>query len=346
LDMLQPTGVLQTILDSTLVLVTTSADLLDETTPEMDAAYAGVRFEAVGPLLDQQGAVRAAGHKMHTPIGDAASTETQDAAVDPVFEVRKARASGRKVILVSMGTVITGDSPDLGWDAKPRSGKSGERKGLTGRQLCQSAWGGAFDAFGSSGDWVDTLPLVLVALGPQEDALGDLVRPDNAVCLPTLPQVDILKAGVDLFLTHGGQNSFTEALSEGVPVVVCPGFGDQSVNARKAVKLGVGLQVERPVPANGKEGQAMEAYRTMVRVALLQVHTQPRFTVMAQASAERLRAPGGVARAVDLIHEIVDKGAMRANLPTLLRKPCLGSEAVKAGHKPVDPQIADASVVV
>merc|ERR1712137_305507 len=120
--------------------------------------------------------------------------------------------------------------------------------------------------------------------------------------MPVLQQVDLLKAGVDLFLTHGGQNSFTEALAEGVPVVVCPGFGDQAVNARKAVRLGVGMQVERPVPERGDEDQAMEMYRTKVCVTLLQVHTQPRYTARAQSCAERLRASGGVARAVDLIH--------------------------------------------
>merc|ERR1712137_904515 len=169
---------------------------------------------------------------------------TRNASADPVAEVMKARAAGRKVILVSMGTIITGDSPDLGWDAKPRCGTS--RKGLTGRQLCESAWAGAFDAFGCSADSTSDVPLFVVALGPQPDALANLVPPDNALCLPTLPQVDILKAGVDIFLTHGGQNSFTEALANSVPVVVCPGFGDQPVNAKKAVDRGVGLKVDRP----------------------------------------------------------------------------------------------------
>merc|ERR1712190_408800 len=180
-----------------------------------------------------------------------------------------------------MGTVITGDSSDVGWDAKPLDGQVGRRRGLTGRELCQAAWGGAFDAFGVYGTDTNSAPLLLVALGPQEAALGDLSIPGNAICLPVMPQVDLLKAGVDLFLTHGGQNSFTESLAEGVPVVVCPGFGDQPVNARKAVKLGVGLQVERPVPPNGKEEQAVEAYRTTVRMALFQVYAEPSFTAMA-----------------------------------------------------------------
>ena len=45
-----------------------------------------------------------------------------------------------------------------------------------------------------------------------------------------------------------------ESLAAGVPVVVCPGFADQPANAQKAAELQVGLQVTRPVPAEGEAG--------------------------------------------------------------------------------------------
>ena len=107
--------------------------------------------------------------------------------------------------------------------------------GLTGKQLCQSAWNAAFDAFGLWGDAEDsTVPLLVVAIGSQPDALDEVQVPKNAKCYPYLPQVEILKAKVDLFLTHGGQNSFMESLMAETPVVVCPGFADQIVNAMKA----------------------------------------------------------------------------------------------------------------
>merc|ERR1712151_1243377 len=197
-----------------------------------------------------QGAVRAAGHKFKDHHEDKKEDPNGRAAL---ARLQEARNAGREVVLVSMGTVITGDSPDFGWDVKPpREGASDERQGLTGRELCQAAWGGAFNAFGAYGPEAEQAPFLLVALGPQPAALGELQVPDNALCMPVLPQVDLLKEGVDLFLTHGGQNSFTESLSVGVPVVVCAGFGDQQVNARKAVDLGVGLKVERPTPADGE----------------------------------------------------------------------------------------------
>lgn len=155
--------------------------------------------------------------------------------------------------------------------------------------------------------------------------------------MPVLPQVDVLKAGVDLFLTHGGQNSFMEALSKGVPVVVCPGFGDQKVNARKAVDLGVGLQIERPVPADGKEAEAVVAYRNSVSEALRKVYTEHHFAVAANGCAQRLREAGGVPRAAELILGLAG-GATATSvtqaMPTLLRSTFHSPDAEKmAGAK-------------
>lgn len=304
---LEPVGKMEAMIESDLTLVTTCEDLQDPMPPELARAYevANVRFEAVGPLLDVQGACRAAGHKFHIEDaqerenGKPESTEERN----PVAVLEEARAAGRRIILVSMGTVITGDSQDYGWDARLR-GADNKPQGLTGRELCQAAWGGAFDAFGAGAESSAEAPLLLVALGPQPNALGDLQAPSNALCLPVLPQVDVLKAGVDVFLTHGGQNSFMEALSVGVPVVVCPGFGDQPVNARKAADMGVGLQVERPMPAEGGEEAAARGYRAEVAAALRRVLTAGHFRAAAGRCAEQLRLAGGVERAVALVLDV------------------------------------------
>ena len=115
-----------------------------------------------------------------------------------------------------MGTILTSDTSDVGWHSVPRDGSERPR-GLSGKQLCQSAWSAAFEALGSS---EPAAPLLLVAIGSQADALEGLEVPKNACCHSYLPQVEVLKAGVDVFLTHGGQNSFMEALMADVPVVV------------------------------------------------------------------------------------------------------------------------------
>lgn len=207
------------------------------------------------------------------------------------------------MVLVSMGTILTSDTSDVGWHSVPRDGSERPR-GLSGKQLCQSAWSAAFEALGSS---EPAAPLLLVAIGSQADALEGLEVPKNACCHSYLPQVEVLKAGVDVFLTHGGQNSFMEALMADVPVVVCPGFADQIANGQRAVQVGVGLQVPRPKPPHGEELRAMAAYRGEVSNALQRLLAEPHFGKRAQQIGEELRRQGGVARALELLLGLVER---------------------------------------
>merc|ERR1712226_1835695 len=179
-----------------------------------------------------------------------------------------------------------------GWNARPATSS------ITGKQLCQAVWAGTFEALGAED--ADSGPLIIVALGSQADPLGDIAVPANAVCVPSLQQVDLLHAGADLFLTHGGQNSFTEAMSFGTPVVVCPGFGDQIVNAQKAVDLGVGLKVDRPTSKHPND-EVASLYRREVCNAVQSVLSTPSFKQMAKRQQEELRTAGGVPYAVELV---------------------------------------------
>ncbi|CAK0862762.1 unnamed protein product, partial [Prorocentrum cordatum] len=286
-------------------LVTTTEDLQDPMAPELARAYEadGSSFAFVGPLLDAEGARRAAGHlSARADDGEARLAGHGGPTSAEVLEkVRAAHTSGRGVVLASMGTVITGDMPGLGWDARAK-GPDGLDYGLTGRELCQAAWGGLFRALGAPSEGEG--PLLVVSVGPQASPLGDLAAPPNAVCAPVVPQVDVLRAGVDLFLTHGGQNSFTEALAHGTPVVVCPGFGDQVVNAGKAVDLGVGLKVDRPRPPVEGAAAAAAQYAAEVSEKLLEVWRSPAHLAAAGGCAERLRRAGGVPRAARLVEEM------------------------------------------
>merc|ERR1712107_238890 len=101
---------------------------------ELQDAYlqAGTNFAFVGPLLDGAG---------HWKPLDSASEDGSHV----VEQVRAARSSGRLVVLISMGTVVTGNMPGWGWEGRPLD-ELGRPHGLTGCQLCRSAWGGAFDA--------------------------------------------------------------------------------------------------------------------------------------------------------------------------------------------------------
>lgn len=266
---LLPDGYLDTCLGNT-VLVTTSEELQDPVTEATCKAYEedGTRFAFVGPLLLPS-----------APCTDPA-----------VLRVREARAAGRRVVAVSMGTVITGGDKVAGWDA------DFDGQSISGRDLCRAVWAGTFDASGEA--------LVVAALGWQPDALGNVQVPSNALCVNSFAQVELLRSGVDVFVTHGGQNSFTEALACATPVVVCPGFGDQEVNAAKAVRLGVGLKVDRPKIASPNEAsQAAATYRLDVCHAvkrLLDVSASA-FRNAAKVQAEGLDRAGGVPRAVSLV---------------------------------------------
>lgn len=147
-------------------------------------------------------------------------------------------------------------------------------------------------------------PLILAALGPQADALEGLKVPPNAFCSPTLPQVDLLRLGVDVFLTHGGQNSFTEALSMGVPLVVCPGFADQPVNAAKAESLQIGLKVDRPMRPLEHAQADRAAYRKTAADALTKVAQDPSFKEHAMNCARALSACGGVSLASRILLDL------------------------------------------
>jgi len=279
-------GHLDTVAHSTITLSTTADGLQPPMSPELEHAYTDDRcvFKYVGPLLDRFGTWRS--HLLNSTAPNVVH--------DVASRVCVAREQGKPVVFASMGTVITGDMPCWGWEGRPL-GSDGNPYGLTGSELCRAAWAGVFDAFGN------TDALIVLALGPQPDALGTIEAPSNAICAPAFPQVDILSAGVDVFLTHGGQNSFMEAMSSGTPVVVCPGFSDQVTNSRTAVELGVGLKVDRPVPVAGEEATAILQYRDSVCKALLEVVSEPLFAAAAVRCAEQVKTAGGVPRAVDLV---------------------------------------------
>ena len=80
---------------------------------------------------------------------------------------------------------------------------------------------------------------VIISVGKRFD-VGKLKKvPSNIHVYNSVPQLEVLKMA-DVFVTHGGMNSVSEALVYGVPMVVIPFVSDQPVNARCIEKLGVG----------------------------------------------------------------------------------------------------------
>ena len=63
--------------------------------------------------------------------------------------------------------------------------------------------------------------------------------PENIRIFNSVPQLDVLEIA-DVFVTHGGMNSVSEAFVSCTPMVVIPFSSDQPVNARCVENLGVG----------------------------------------------------------------------------------------------------------
>ncbi len=63
--------------------------------------------------------------------------------------------------------------------------------------------------------------------------------PENFIVRKYVPQTAVLEQA-DLFITHGGMNSVSEAMAAGVPMVVIPFVSDQPLNGKQVEKLGLG----------------------------------------------------------------------------------------------------------
>ncbi len=80
---------------------------------------------------------------------------------------------------------------------------------------------------------------VIVSKGPQADLLA---LHDNMWGHAFVPQPSILPL-VDIVITHGGNNTVTEAFYNGKPMIVLPLFWDQYDNAQRVAELGFGIRL-------------------------------------------------------------------------------------------------------
>ena len=67
--------------------------------------------------------------------------------------------------------------------------------------------------------------------------------PDNCWGENLVPQIKILPL-VDLAIIHGGNNSLTESLYFGKPLIVVPVFADQNDNAQRVHEKGFGIRLD------------------------------------------------------------------------------------------------------
>ena len=132
---------------------------------------------------------------------------------------------------------------------------------------------------------------VVVSMGPQH---SQLKLAPNTVGAGFLPQPAVLPH-VDLVVTHGGNNTVTESLHFGRPMVVLPLFWDQYDNAQRMDELGLGVRLA-PYEVEGDE----------LRGAIHRLLGDEALALRLGAISARLQARPGTAVAADAIQALVD----------------------------------------
>jgi MGT family glycosyltransferase len=84
---------------------------------------------------------------------------------------------------------------------------------------------------------------VIVSAGGAYKKLQKSTIAKNAVVYRSVPQISLLNK-IDLFISHGGNNSTNEALAAGKPIIVMPIGGEQADNASRIVYLEVGKRID------------------------------------------------------------------------------------------------------
>jgi MGT family glycosyltransferase len=135
----------------------------------------------------------------------------------------------------------------------------------------------------------DTPHRYVVSKGPQH---AEYELAANMVGEEFLPQVSVMPQ-VDLVITHGGNNTTTESLHFGKPMVLLPIFWDQHDNAQRIDETGFGTRLPTYSFSDGDLHSAIDGL-------LANRELQGRLTGMAQ----RLQSSPGTERAALLIERL------------------------------------------
>ncbi|XP_050311787.1 UDP-glucosyltransferase 2-like [Anthonomus grandis grandis] len=116
----------------------------------------------------------------------------------------------------------------------------------------------------------------------ENDQNDTVVLPKNVRVSKWVPQQDVLRhPRVKCFITQGGLQSLEESLYAGVPVLILPFFGDQFQNSAKAVRSGIGLELDhKNLETESFEAAILELiqsdkYRMNARQLVQQLLDQP-----------------------------------------------------------------------
>jgi len=129
----------------------------------------------------------------------------------------------------------------------------------------------------------------VVSKGPQH---AEYELAENMVGTEFLPQTSLL-THVDGVITHGGNNTVTECMWFGKPMLVLPIFWDQHDNAQRVQETGYGLRL----PTYALEDDRLAS-------AVDRLLTDETLRARSNAAGARLRRRPGTVRAADLIERV------------------------------------------
>ena len=135
---------------------------------------------------------------------------------------------------------------------------------------------------------------VLVSLN-QQGMKWDGPVPDNVTVVDWVSYSQVLPQA-SLIVTNGGHGTVVRALSEGVPLVVCPAGGDMGENGARVAWAGAGLMLPWGLLGHGP-----------LRWAARSVLADDRFTKRAQQIAAWGRDNEGATRGAELVERYADR---------------------------------------
>jgi MGT family glycosyltransferase len=133
----------------------------------------------------------------------------------------------------------------------------------------------------------------VVSRGPRHD---EYELADNMIGMEFLPQTSVLQH-VDAVITHGGNNTVTECMWFGKPMLVLPIFWDQHDNAQRVHETGYGLRLP-----------TYELRRDDLAAAVDRLLTDDDLRGRAAAAGKRLRQAPGTIAAAGLIERVASSG--------------------------------------
>jgi UDP:flavonoid glycosyltransferase YjiC (YdhE family) len=116
---------------------------------------------------------------------------------------------------------------------------------------------------------------------------------DNMWGEKTVPQIKVLSV-VDLVITHGGNNTFTETLFFGKPMIVMPLFGDQYDNAQRIEEKGFGIRLN---PYDFEENVLLESIDKLLN--------DEKLALKLEKISERIQSSKRISKVAELIESLV-----------------------------------------